>query len=452
MLLIPVSAVVIWSASTIYEQQLQQLQQDATRLAATIAAHVDQTDAAEDQFLRDFVKAIPLPDGSIVRVEDDRGNVLVRHQAGPAYLELEARLGASRTTRHPWTVTVGLPTALAQDRTSAVYRRMILISGVATVVLLIMEAWFARRFLRSFFRLERAADRVGAGDLSTPAREPMPTRELEHLRDAFREMVVKLRDAREAIARQVEEERRMRREVESLQQQVIRQERLAAIGLLLSGIAHELNNPLQAISGFAELLQRDRDVRPDVRADLALIQKESARASGIIRNLSRFSRQQHSVPTTVLLGDVVSSVIELRQRRLQEQGVTFEIEERATRPVVAVLTELQQVVLNFVVNAEQAVAAAPPSERRIRVRTSDTADGVMLEVEDSGPGVPPEHEAKLFQPFFTTKPVGEGTGLGLSVSYGIVHSFGGTIGYSRSSLGGARFYFELPPLETPPRT
>jgi C4-dicarboxylate-specific signal transduction histidine kinase len=280
----------------------------------------------------------------------------------------------------------------------------------------------------------------------------MPTRELEHLRDAFREMVVKLRDAREAIARQVEEERRMRREVESLQQQVIRQERLAAIGLLLSGIAHELNNPLQAISGFAELLQRDRDVRPDVRADLALIQKESARASGIIRNLSRFSRQQHSAPTTVLLGDVVSSVIELRQRRLQEQGVTFEIEERATRPVVAVLTELQQVVLNFVVNAEQAVAAAPPSERRIRVRTSDTADGVMLEVEDSGPGVPPEHEAKLFQPFFTTKPVGEGTGLGLSVSYGIVHSFGGTIGYSRSSLGGARFYFELPPLETPPRT
>ena len=279
MLLIPVSAVVIWSASTIYEQQLQQLQQDATRLAATIAAHVDQTDAAEDQFLRDFVKAIPLPDGSIVRVEDDRGNVLVRHQAGPAYLELETRMGASRTTRHPWTVTVGLPTALAQDRTSAVYRRMILISGVATVVLLIMEAWFARRFLRSFFRLERAADRVGAGDLSTPAREPMSTRELEHLRDAFREMVVKLRDAREAIARQVEEERRMRREVESLQQQVIRQERLAAIGLLLSGIAHELNNPLQAISGFAELLQRDRDVRPDVRRPRDLTPCRDGRSS-----------------------------------------------------------------------------------------------------------------------------------------------------------------------------
>jgi C4-dicarboxylate-specific signal transduction histidine kinase len=452
MLLIPVSAVMIWSASTIYDQQLQQLQHDATTIAATIAAHVDQTDASEDQFLLDFVKAIPLEEGSIVRVEDERGAVILRHQAGPAYIELEPRIGTSKTTRQPWIVKVGLPTALAQKRTAPVYQRMIYISGVATVVLLIMEAWFVRRFLRSFVRLERAADRVGAGDLSTPAREPMPTRELEHLRDAFREMVVKLRDAREAIARQVEEERRMRREVESLQQQVIRQERLAAIGLLLSGIAHELNNPLQAISGFAELLQRDRDVRPDVRADLALIQKESARASGIIRNLSRFSRQQHSAPSTVLLGDVVASVIELRQRRLQEQGVSLVVEEHATRPVVAVLTELQQVVLNFVVNAEQAVSAARPAERKIRIRTSDTADGVMIEVEDSGPGVPPEHEAKLFQPFFTTKPVGEGTGLGLSVSYGIVHSFGGTIGYSRSSLGGARFYFELPPLPMPSRS
>src|SRR6188508_439591 len=98
MLLIPVSAVMIWSASTIYDQQLQQLQDDATRIAATIAAHVDQTDASDDALLLEFVKAIPLEEGSIVRVEDESGTAILRHQAGPAYLELEPRIGTSRTT------------------------------------------------------------------------------------------------------------------------------------------------------------------------------------------------------------------------------------------------------------------------------------------------------------------------------------------------------------------
>jgi len=257
-------------------------------------------------------------------------------------------------------------------------------------------------------------------------------------------MVEKLRGAREAIARQVEEERRMREEVELLQQQIIRQERLAAIGVLLSGIAHELNNPLQAISGFSEVLQRDKELKNGVRADLAIIQKESARASAIIRNLSRFSRQQGSTPTTVFLSDVIDSVVELRQRRLQEQNISLTVEDAAGHAVTAVFTELQQVLLNFMINAEQAVGSQAASDRRIAIRTRDTSSGVRLEVEDSGPGVPPEHESKLFQPFFTTKPIGEGTGLGLSVSYGIVRHSGGTIGYARSDGTGALFYFELP--------
>jgi C4-dicarboxylate-specific signal transduction histidine kinase len=123
-----------------------------------------------------------------------------------------------------------------------------------------------------------------------------------------------------------------------------------------------------------------------------------------------------------------------------------------------VFTELQQVLLNFLVNAEQSlVANRPGRDRRIVIRTCDTELGVRLEVEDSGPGVPAEHESKLFQPFFTTKPIGEGTGLGLSVSYGIVRSFGGTIGYRRGDLDGALFYVELPAVpvatvaETPGR-
>jgi len=317
----------------------------------------------------------------------------------------------------------------------ATFQQTVLISGVATLVLLLIQAVFMRRWLPALRRLEVAADRVGSGDLTPPPSIRMPSRELEHVHTAFREMVERLRRARESV--------------ESLQQQVIRQERLAAIGVLLSGIAHELNNPLQAISGFSEILQREPDLTPEVRADLALIQKESARASAIIRNLSRFSRQQTSKPGPVKLGDLVTSVVELRQRRLQEQGIALEVSEAATRPVHAVFTELQQVLLNFLINAEQSMTAVPVGARRIMIRTRDLENGqVHFEVEDTGAGVPAEHESKLFQPFFTTKPVGEGTGLGLSVSYGIVRSFGGTIGYQRGASGGALFFVDIPASQT----
>jgi two-component system NtrC family sensor kinase len=108
------------------------------------------------------------------------------------------------------------------------------------------------------------------------------------------------------------------------------------------------------------------------------------------------------------------------------------------------MTELQQVVLNFVVNAEQAIIATGRLPGRITIRSFDRHERLVLEVEDTGPGIPVENEAKLFQPFFTTKPVGQGTGLGLSISYGIVDSLGGTIGHRRAPAGGAIFYFALP--------
>ena len=179
------------------------------------------------------------------------------------------------------------------------------------------------------------------------------------------------------------------------------------------------------------------------KADLSLIQKESSRASAIIRNLSRFGRQQ-AEPSPVRLRDVVASVMELRQRKLEELNIVVEIEEHSQGFVMSIFTELQQVVLNFAINAEQAIVHSDAPVRQVTVRTGDRDGWAWIEVEDSGPGVDPEHEAKLFQPFYTTKPVGEGTGLGLSVSYDIIRSSSGRIGYRRSPRGGAVFFFELP--------
>jgi two-component system NtrC family sensor kinase len=256
-------------------------------------------------------------------------------------------------------------------------------------------------------------------------------------------MITSLQRARESIAAQFDDERRMREELQSLQQQVIRQERLAAIGVLVSGVAHELNNPLQSILGFAELLQLQPDMPQQARADLTLIQKESARASAIIRNLQRFGRQM-SEPSPVRLRDVINSVLELRQRKLQEMHIVVLVEDHSQGVVMAIFTELQQVMLNFAINAEQAIVQAQPAIRQVTIRTGDRDGWAWLEVEDTGHGVPVADEAKLFQPFYTTKAVGEGTGLGLSVSYNIIRSHNGRIGYRRAGSGGAVFFFELP--------
>jgi C4-dicarboxylate-specific signal transduction histidine kinase len=284
--------------------------------------------------------------------------------------------------------------------------------------------FMARRWRLAMRVLEQQAQRVGAGDRLTGPPPPMPTLEMVSLQRSFTEM---------------------ERNLVSLERQVVRQERLAAIGVLVSGIAHELNNPLQAIAGRAELVARDPSVAVTARNDLALIQKESARASAIIRNLSHFSRQQDEPPRPILLRDVVASVVELRQRELEDRGVQLVLDERSRAPVLGVFTEFQQVILNFVINAEQAMAEAEAQRpRALTIRTFDRDGRTGCEVEDTGPGVPAEDEPKLFQPFFTTKPVGEGTGLGLSVSYGIIHSYGGVVGYRRAATGGAILWFDVP--------
>jgi C4-dicarboxylate-specific signal transduction histidine kinase len=140
---------------------------------------------------------------------------------------------------------------------------------------------------------------------------------------------------------------------------------------------------------------------------------------------------------------VIDEVVQLRRRDLEVARVSLDIEAVSSRKVYANFTELEQVILNFVINAQQSLETAG-RDGRILIRLTDAGVNVRVEVLDDGPGVTPENEPKLFQPFFTTKPVGQGTGLGLSVSYGIIDSYGGIIGYKRNDWGGAMFFFELP--------
>jgi C4-dicarboxylate-specific signal transduction histidine kinase len=424
----------------------------------------------DPQRLQDAFGQALLPAGSIVTLSEMHGRVLARSLDSDAYVGQELgvyfrdvadpprehsdvdgirrMVGQAVVEDGSWLVTVGIPLSIASDRAVSLWLRTV------PVFLLVLGGWmvialvFSRRLTRSLAHLDGAAQRIASGDFNPISQQSMATREFAELQHAFHSMLHRFNETRAALDAQMAEERRMREAVESLQRQVIRQERLAAVGQLVSGVAHEINNPLQAILGFAELLQMQQELPEAVRNDLLLIQKESARACAIIRHLAMFARQQTGEAEPVRLADVIRSVAELRQRRLESENIELRIEEGSQRPVMAVLAELQQVVLNFVVNAEQAIILSGRQPGRITIRSRDEGNQAVLEVEDTGPGIAPEHEAKLFQPFFTTKAVGQGTGLGLSVSYGIIDSLGGSIGYRRAPAGGAVFYFDLPAAPT----
>ncbi len=240
----------------------------------------------------------------------------------------------------------------------------------------------------------------------------------------------------------------------SRESQLRRAERLASLGTLLSGVAHELNNPLAAIKSFAQLLLLDERPAEDQEA-LEVIEREAARAAKIVADLRLVARQTErsgGAREPVQLNDVVRGVLEIRAYTLQTHNVEVRADlARDLPPVHADRGEMEQVVLNLVLNAEHSLADHP-GERRLIVRTRPSAQGVSLQVVDSGPGIPEEHLERIFDPFWTTKAPGKGTGLGLSLVHGIVAEHGGEIRVDSETGRGAAFAVELPRAPAaPPR-
>jgi two-component system NtrC family sensor kinase len=231
-----------------------------------------------------------------------------------------------------------------------------------------------------------------------------------------------------------------------LEAQIIQNDKMASIGQLVSGVAHELNNPLTSITGLAELLL-ERPPHPELPRDhLRVIHDQAERAGRIVRNLLTFARKGVAEKSAVDLNDVVTRTSLLIVYELQLHEIELE-SQLSSEPVVVLgdRYELQQVLLNLVTNAVQAVSGLPPEkERRIILWTGRFEDEAILRVQDSGPGVPKHHAPYLFTPFFTTKAAGEGTGLGLSLSYGLVKAHGGTLSYEPVPEGGAEFRISLP--------
>jgi C4-dicarboxylate-specific signal transduction histidine kinase len=415
------------------------------------------------QNLETLFAKLPLPRGSVVVLADQNNVIMARSIESEKYLGspidvpkgpspsfqldedgVQRFHGSAMIDRGPWLLSVAIPREEVLRRIAPLWQRNLLSLSIGILSVLGLALWIAWHTAIDLRRLQVAAGRIAAGDLSAPEPFAVPNREMADLQSSFVTMATKLRDARDSLDRQFAQERRMLEAVQSLQRQVVRQERLAAVGLLVSGIAHELNNPLQAILGTIEVIERQPDMPAEAIEDIAVVKAQSHRAREIIRNLSRFSKQKPGPPTLVDLRDVINSVVQLRKRELDSAGIALDIETASVRLVMASFAELEQVLLNFVVNAQQAIEGTGRKSGRILIRLGDAVKRVRLEVWDDGPGVPKDDEQKLFQPFFTTKPVGSGTGLGLSVSYGIVDAYDGATGYYNNEWGGATFFVELP--------
>ena len=220
-------------------------------------------------------------------------------------------------------------------------------------------------------------------------------------------------------------------------------ERLASAGELLAGVAHEVNNPLSTISAFAQLLERE-ELTDSQRESVEVIRSETVRASQVVRDLLTFARRSEGEVGTICMNELVERTMRLRMHDLKSRGVECETVLAEDLPyVTADARQIQQVLLNLLTNASQAMT--PTGGGALRIETRQIGQRVLLEITDSGPGIPADVRAHIFEPFFTTKD--DGTGLGLSVSYGIISAHGGTITIPRSTAKGTTFRVSLPAFD-----
>ncbi len=228
-----------------------------------------------------------------------------------------------------------------------------------------------------------------------------------------------------------------------IQEKLMAQDRLASIGLLVSGVAHEINNPLTGIIGFSDLLLQ-KNLPDDTKAELQVINDEAQRTARIVRNLLTFARKQPEGKLTVNLNVQIERVLSLRHHEQEMNNIQSNLDFAPDLPqVTGNASQLQQVFFNIVVNAEQAMFGAH-NKGFLTITTERVGDNVRVSFADDGPGITPENMNRLFTPFFTTKEVGKGTGLGLSICHGIITEHGGKI-YAESGPGkGATFILELP--------
>ena len=315
-------------------------------------------------------------------------------------------------------------------------QRVLLGVGLLGLLASILITWaVVRKLTQPLRQLRDTAEAVGRGDFSQRV-AIHSNDECGDLAHAFNQMTQNLAAARNELEQTVAT-------LQTTRAQLTQSEKLSAIGEFVAGVAHELNNPLTTVIGFAELLQRAK-VDERHRRQLEMVEREAQRCGRIVKSLLSFARRHKPERKPTALNDVIHAAIEILAYQLRTSNVEIRLQLAPELPlVVADPHQIQQVIVNIVNNARQAIDEL---ERGgwIAIQTAVVADWVRITIQDNGPGIAPENVVKIFDPFFTTKEVGRGTGLGLSLCYGIVKEHGGTINVQSALGDGATFSIELP--------
>lgn len=234
-------------------------------------------------------------------------------------------------------------------------------------------------------------------------------------------------------------------ETKRLKEHLYYTEKLKSLGLLTGGMAHEINNPLTGIFSYIDLLSM-KITDESIRRDLGKIYESAERCKRVIENLMTFSRQQVSSRSVESVNDIIDRTVDLRTYPLRSRNIEVQRDYADAVTVFVDSQQIQQVILNILLNAEQAISDTGRNSGRVVFRTESLAEDkkVRITITDNGPGIPADIIPRIFDPFFTTKPVGVGTGLGLSISYGIISEHGGSITAEGAEGAGMTFIIELP--------
>ena len=438
-------------------------------LGQTVAGHVlAERDRRSSSELPSLLSAETKTQGVLaIGVYDAQGRVLARAGDVAAVEALEQRQtsGAELAvgqgpTRHRalavraddghGSVVVAMRMTPRSPRAAALVRIMGLYTAVMAAALL-LGAYFAltRLIVRPLGELSAAAERVahGARRLDVP---PGGAAELEVLGTSLRTMTEKLINEEATLRRKVDEVERATERLAQAQARLVRSERLASVGRLAAGLAHEIGNPISALLGLEELLLGGGLSDEEQRDFLQRMRRETERIHRILRDLLQFARPAagYAQSTDSDPGDVATAVQDTSALVLPQKGmrdIELVTDVEAGLPAVSLSREqLVQVLLNLVLNATDACGPGGRVRVAAQAHGPGPAPGVCIAVEDNGPGVAPQVREHLFEPFVTTKEVGKGTGLGLAVCRGLVEAAGGTISLDSSATSGARFVIELP--------
>jgi signal transduction histidine kinase len=361
------------------------------------------------------------------------------HEALLAYTGIPMASERDEELRPSRTGTVFLAYDISRARSDAraqVLRQSFYWAGWVTALALTM--WLVFHFLltRRTARLVRAAEQLAAGNLA--ARSEIGGRdELGRLGRAFDSMAL-------AFANDADEKKRSTEVLAQQREALHQREKLAALGSLLAGVAHELNNPLSVVVARAVMLEEQG--HPATQSAALKIRTAAERCARIVRTFLAMARQQPPQRGAVAINEVISAALDITAYTVRTSNIEIEVDlADDIPPVLADADQLHQVLMNLIVNAQQ-ILRDRAGRRRIRVASRYDPDErvIRIVVADNGPGIPEHLRARVFEPYFTTKPTGAGTGVGLAVSHGIVEAHGGTLTLDCPEMGGVLFTITLP--------